>query len=635
MARRPDDARGTLIFQEGKCIEGEYYIIAVYDDPSSCPRVISFCAYELENDCTFTYPLTYNEFDLLFKYDAELMNPSNQDGRFHWVIQRLDFVQNNSGQKILCLAQEPTPDEDDDFDVLADDKPKAKTSMAPANMGGKVDAATKVKLLKELDTQDDHKLHVQLVKSEDARKRFISKLQAQRLLQIEKASQRLLKVDEEREARLVKLDFIKQQQSLKAQELKERDAANKSTVAQLELLMKQKEAQAIRRLIQEKDEQDRGMGREKDAARQRRKMQERSEKEVAAIEAERAKTQARKREDQVEKRENMIHKRNRQLAEKVREVKETRVEADVVRQEEKDLIVQALWQGKSDKRQAIMKNREEFVAMDEVREKRDDDRRRKRAHTERDQLKAMREADKEDKADLLARRRDLNKESLLQWKIGAANRALIQRGLETRIAGREKRIQEREELRLRRFRETQFLETAQKNRTMSPEQLAAMMGGDSLGDDGDATLLPDQGGMAKNPGELADFKKSYEQQERVRRHEERMAKRKTEDVKLAKLSQLAGPDPNAREIIRISKMRQDQAATKKKLEEARLKKELDHEAKVRNQAEAMEKRQQLTDHLETKRRDRSREKEKLRIDACVARVKGMPIGAAMPRVLVY
>lgn len=93
MARRPDDTSGALIFQEGKNIEGEFYIIAVYDDPASC--TISFSAYELENDCTYTYPMSYSEFDGLFKFDSELMNPSNVDGRFHWVIERLDFVQDS------------------------------------------------------------------------------------------------------------------------------------------------------------------------------------------------------------------------------------------------------------------------------------------------------------------------------------------------------------------------------------------------------------------------------------------------------------------------------------------------------------------------------------------------------------
>merc|ERR550525_1849199 len=110
-----------------------------------------------------------------------------------------------------------------------------------------------------------------------------------------------MKADEEREARLKKLDIIKQQQAAKAEQHRANVEAKKSTMAQLEVLMKQKEAQAIRKLIQEKDEQDRGMGREKDSARQRRKMQERSQQEIAAIEAEKARQLGQRRDDQVRK----------------------------------------------------------------------------------------------------------------------------------------------------------------------------------------------------------------------------------------------------------------------------------------------------------------------------------------------
>merc|ERR1719424_823962 len=310
MARRPDDARGSLVFQEGKEIEGDYYIVAVYDDPTTA--VMSFSAYELENDSTFTYPLTYAEFDKLFQFDAELMNPSNQDARFHWVIERLDFVQDNRAQKGLCLAQEPTPMlEDEDEVVFAEDIPKAKEHVA---VGGRVDAATRAKLLKELDNQDEERQQITLVKSEAARRRFLADLHAKRQLEQLKASQRLLKTDEERESRLKKLELMKEAQKRKAELYRAGQEAKKNTMAQLEVLMKQKEAQAIRKLIQEKDEADRGNGRAKDADRQRRKMQERSQAEIASIESEKARQLGQKRDDQVKKREQVILRRNRQIA---------------------------------------------------------------------------------------------------------------------------------------------------------------------------------------------------------------------------------------------------------------------------------------------------------------------------------
>ena len=50
MSRRPDDISqdSTLVFQEGKLIEDEAYIISVYEDPSLCR--LTYVAYELESD---------------------------------------------------------------------------------------------------------------------------------------------------------------------------------------------------------------------------------------------------------------------------------------------------------------------------------------------------------------------------------------------------------------------------------------------------------------------------------------------------------------------------------------------------------------------------------------------------------
>merc|ERR1712060_585468 len=110
------------------------------------------------------------------------------------------------------------------------------------------------------------------------------------------------------------MDIIKKQQAEKALQHKQKEDAQKSTMAQLEVLMKQKEAQAIRRLIQEKDEQDRGMGREKNAARARREMQNRSAAEVKAIEQTRANQLGRKRDDAVILREKKVANEDRAIA---------------------------------------------------------------------------------------------------------------------------------------------------------------------------------------------------------------------------------------------------------------------------------------------------------------------------------
>merc|ERR1712083_1001656 len=150
---------------------------------------------------------------------------------------------------------------------------------------------------------------------------------------------------------------------------KEKEAANKSTVQQLELLMKQKEAQAIRRLIQEKDEQDRGMGREKDAARQRRKMQERSAAEVKAIEQTRALQLARKRDDAVLLREKKIATADREMAQTVKEYQQEIRAVEVRRRGEKDVIIEELWTSKREARELTEQNRDLFVDLEVVRDR--------------------------------------------------------------------------------------------------------------------------------------------------------------------------------------------------------------------------------------------------------------------------
>mmetsp|Transcript_58792 Transcript_58792/g.164122 ORF Transcript_58792/g.164122 Transcript_58792/m.164122 type:complete len:633 (+) Transcript_58792:103-2001(+) len=628
MARRPDNAAGSLIFQEGKEIEGEFYIIAVYDDPASC--TISFCAYELENDQTYTFPLTYTEFDAFFKYDAELMNPSNQDGRFHWVISRLDFVQDQNRRKVLCLAQEPTPEEEDDETLLAAERVNAIDvgGGAPTHLaGGKIDAATRVKLCKELDTQDDHKLHVHLVKSEDARKRFISKMQSMRQLQQEKASQRLLKTDEEREARLVKLDMIKKQQAEKARALKAKEAIEKSTKAQLELLMQKKEAQAIRRLMQEKDEQDRGEGRLKDAARARRLKDQRSADAVEKINAERAKQLARNRDDQVVKLEREVVKANRAVAMKVREVKQDERAYEVRLREEKDAIIEETWRLKAEERARKFEENERFEAMEETREQKNIARDKVRAQVERDRFVVLRQQEVEEKEETRIRRINMRREYLRNWRQEASERALQKGKLKMMSAVRERKIQEREELRLRKFRETMFLETAAR-RTLSPTH-TGMEGADM-----ETTVRPgDVDAAGSTESELMQFQKAFDQQDRQRRHAERLERQRQEEAKTKKMTQLTGPDPNARELQRIEKWRREDAELKKRLDEARLQRELNNE---RVKAEAIERaaqRADLTDHLEALRREASQERERRRIAACVERKNNLPIGAGLPQVL--
>lgn len=623
MARRPDNTGGSLIYQEGKNIEGDYYVVAVYDDPQEC--TISFSAYELENDQTFTYPFHYSEFDDLFRFDSELMNPSNQDARFTWVIERLDFVQDARGQKVLCIGQEPTQDVEDD-EALVEEKPQA-TSAVPTQTGGKITAATRAKLIKELDTHNDDKLHEVLVRSEGARKRFLAELHAKRQLEQLKAAQRLQKADDEREARLAKLEAIKQQQAAKALQHKEKEEAKANTMNMLDALLKKKEAQAIRGLLQEKDEQDRGMGREKSANRARRKAKERNADEVRKIEQTRANQLGRKREEQVAIHERRVAELNREIASKVFDHNhQLREEARRLR-EEKDVIIEQVWQQKAAERTQKSQELQAFLATEEARERVMEENETRRAAAENEYLLKLREAQVAEKEATLQRRSLLHKEAILQWKVDASKRAVADRDHAKRDARREKKISEREDIRSRRFRETEFLSTM-RSRTMSPgrrsdeEETAA---GGSL----EQTQKP------ASPSEMQAFQRTFEQTQRQKRHAEREERRRQEDDKKEKLEQLKGKDPNAAEVLRMQQWRKEQEANKERIEQARLAREMSQEKEKAERLSRDRQREETFERLEKLRRIREEEREIKRNEACIRRSRNLPMGTGLPTVLTY
>lgn len=248
MSRRPDDIAkaATLVFQEGKQIEGQAYIISVYEDPSQCR--LTFVAYELETDKVYHLTYSYAQMDEIFQFNSELVNPNNRDGRYHWIIERLDFVAVDLANdvKTLTLALEKTPET-----AAPTVKPKAKGELTAA-----LDAELRAKLVHELQTYDTTALQHELVKSEGARHTFLRELYAKRRIEQLKALQRQVKVDEDREERRAKL--MKGQVLLeeKALKFKQEQEARSAVQASIEQMMRQKDLAAVRKLRDQKLEEE-------------------------------------------------------------------------------------------------------------------------------------------------------------------------------------------------------------------------------------------------------------------------------------------------------------------------------------------------------------------------------------------
>jgi hypothetical protein len=95
--------KGTLTYQECKVFHAEPHLVSVYDHPKR--RVVTFEVYGLDTQDMLHKQYTHNEFDGLFRFNAELMNPNRKEGRYHWVIERLEIGQVGSERKLRLGAE--------------------------------------------------------------------------------------------------------------------------------------------------------------------------------------------------------------------------------------------------------------------------------------------------------------------------------------------------------------------------------------------------------------------------------------------------------------------------------------------------------------------------------------------------
>mmetsp|Transcript_463 Transcript_463/g.937 ORF Transcript_463/g.937 Transcript_463/m.937 type:complete len:605 (+) Transcript_463:32-1846(+) len=429
MARRPDNTRGQLVFQEGKCVksaEGEeknYYIIGVYDDPGSC--TVTFAAYELESDEQYTLPYTYTELDDVFRHNSELMNPNNADARYHYVIERLDFVFDDARRKRLVLAPEPTPDPAQEEEVQAKVQPALRKTAAGGSK--KLDQNTRAKLLKELDTHNDNQLQFVLVKSEEARSKFLSELHSKRRLEQLKATQRIIKMDEDRSDRLARLAAAKKLRADKALQFQEAKEKRQKTLAALDTMMKGKDEEAIKKLLEQKQQEEAELQERLGEASQKKQaelMSLREQKEevmrrIHVVEAKRLQNIRRRMELEKVHLESILTKRHRALEEERR--------AKQVLQEKKTDIMFKQRELKIEAAQAKREKKEMWEKLEDFRMRAELSREKSRRVAEHAKVIDMkREQEKEDRDRLLRR------EAVLRQRV-EDSRAVRRKRQDTRL----------------------------------------------------------------------------------------------------------------------------------------------------------------------------------------------------------
>ncbi|CAK9034771.1 unnamed protein product [Durusdinium trenchii] len=97
--------KGPLVYQESKVFNGETFLINVYDHTKR--RAVTFETYGLESQDQLHIQYSYQDFDGLFRFNAELMNPNRKEGRFHWISERLAILIVGKDRQ-LKLQPEPT-----------------------------------------------------------------------------------------------------------------------------------------------------------------------------------------------------------------------------------------------------------------------------------------------------------------------------------------------------------------------------------------------------------------------------------------------------------------------------------------------------------------------------------------------
>ena len=242
MSRRPSSVNGALVFQEGKSLGEDHLVVSIYEDSES--RKFQVVAYELETDFVYTLDFTFTEFDALFRFNADLLNPHNKDGRFHWVVERVEFFRDERGDKRIVLASQPS----------SVGKPGNLFSTLPVQLSlPKSTEDRPVKVPNSLASLDDTDAYLTLIKSEAARQKFVTELNAKGQLEQIQAIRRLNRIDKDHQ---FEHSTRKTQNEQRALLLEPKDQRMSTTFNDVQALLKQREQEASLRSTRSKLKKD-------------------------------------------------------------------------------------------------------------------------------------------------------------------------------------------------------------------------------------------------------------------------------------------------------------------------------------------------------------------------------------------
>lgn len=188
--------------QESKMIDGEPHILTVYDLTDE--RQYQLDAYSLATSETIKQNYAYNEFDAIFRFHAELMNPNKKVQRWHWIFDRLTYQSDGGDGRKLNIHFEPT--EESQVPYLVNMKMPI----------GRMDYGERQRLREDMDRLDLKRQEKIAIRKETSKQRFIKKvLDSKKLMEL-KLQMRQEQIETEREERVQrKLETLRQAEEVK------------------------------------------------------------------------------------------------------------------------------------------------------------------------------------------------------------------------------------------------------------------------------------------------------------------------------------------------------------------------------------------------------------------------------------
>lgn len=238
------DDSASLVFQRGKKLGDEYYIISVYDNVDA--TTVKFSAFELESSETFDLCFSHSDFDALFKTNAELAAGTNKERRYDWVIDRLDAVPGDSGGvfKRLVLLDEPTREDDGRV-------PASRSGVGQvAVQKDRLTYAERMRLKVEAEKLEEKREKNIALKSERNRRAFMAELREKRKLEELKLASRKQRIDEERAERREKAAAEKRILEEKTRRYTENDQKREERIRILEAERRARDLARIQDIIQ-------------------------------------------------------------------------------------------------------------------------------------------------------------------------------------------------------------------------------------------------------------------------------------------------------------------------------------------------------------------------------------------------